>query len=189
MRRMNREAHAHHAASPHRIQIALREINQLFNTIDPSPFHEKDLDADAEEFILDWVQEFPVKEPVMLVIHLSQLPDDPEKIALAEQAVHHFFARRAKANQLEFRRLMQVGRQSLLVGLTFLALCLSFSEWLLHRSPNTVMTMAREGLTIGGWVAMWRPMEIYLYSWWPLRRRGRIFEKMSRMKVAVQHRP
>ena len=49
--------------------------------------------------------------------------------------------------------------------------------------------MAREGLTIGGWVAMWRPMEIYLYSWWPLQRRGRIFEKMSQMKVEVQLRP
>ena len=179
---MNRESHAH------RIQIALREINQLFNTIDPSPFHEKDLDADAEEFILDWVQEFPVNEPVRLVIHLSQMPTDLQQIALAEQAVHHFFARRAKANQLEFRRLMKVGRQSLLVGVAFLALCLSISEWLLHRSPHPVLTMVREGLTIGGWVAMWRPMEIYLYSWWPLQRRGRIFAKMSQMKVEVQHR-
>ena len=187
---MNRELHAHVTTPPpHRIEIALREINQLFNTIDPSPFHEKDLDADAEEFILDWVQEFPVTEPVRLVIHLSQLPTDPQQIALAEQAVHHFFARRAKANQLEFRRLMKVGRQSLLVGLAFLALCLTISEWLLHRAPSAVVTVAREGLTIGGWVAMWRPMEIYLYSWWPLQRRGKIFAKMSRMKVEVQHRP
>ena len=180
---------ASHALQPHRIQIALREINQLFNTIDPAPFHEKDLDADAEAFILDWVQEFPSKEPVRLVIHLSQMPADAQQIALAEQAVHHFFARRAKANQLEFRRLMKVGRQSLLVGLGFLALCLSISEWLLPRSSHPVLTMAREGLTIGGWVAMWRPMEIYLYSWWPLQRRGRIFEKMSQMKVEVQLRP
>ena len=176
-------------APPRRIEIALREINQLFNTIDPSPFHEKDLDADAEEFIFDWVQEYPVKEPVLLVIHLSQLPADPHQLALAEQAVHHYFARRAQANQLEFRRLMKVGRQSLLVGLTFLALCLVSSEWLLRQSPNAVLRVVCEGLTIGGWVAMWRPMEIYLYSWWPLQRRGRLYTKMSRMKVRVQHRP
>ena len=81
-----------------------------------------------------------------------------------------------------------MGRQSLLVGLTFLAICLSISEWLLHWSPHPVLTVAREGLTIGGWVAMWRPMEIYLYSWWPLQRRGRIFAKMSQMKVELQHR-
>ena len=63
------------------------------------------------------------------------------------------------------------------------------SEWLLHRSPNPVFTVAREGLTIAGWVAMWRPMEIYLYSWWPVQRRGKIFAKMSRMKVEVQSQP
>jgi hypothetical protein len=48
--------------------------------------------------------------------------------------------------------------------------------------------VARESLTIAGWVAMWQPMEIFLYQWWPLRRRGRIFEKMSRMKVEVRKR-
>jgi hypothetical protein len=32
------------------IEIKLQEFEQLFNTIDPSPFHEKDLDHDLEEF-------------------------------------------------------------------------------------------------------------------------------------------
>ena len=35
--------------------------------------------------------------------------------------------------------------------------------------------IARESLTIGGWVAMWRPMEIFLYSWWPILRERRTF--------------
>ena len=30
---------------PHRIELNLQNVNQLFNTMDPSPFHEKDLDA------------------------------------------------------------------------------------------------------------------------------------------------
>lgn len=173
---------------PHRIEIALREVNQLFNTVDPSPFHEKDLDADAEAFIYEWVQEFHVKEPVMLVIHLREMPADQQQVALLEQAVRHYFARRAKSNQLEFRRLMKTGRQSLLVGSAFLAVCLFTSQWLLRQSASPLMIVVREGLTIGGWVAMWRPMEIYLYSWWPLHREGKIYEKMSRMKVEVDHR-
>jgi hypothetical protein len=24
---------------------------------------------------------------------------------------------------------------------------------------------------------MWRPMEIFLYEWWPLLRKGRLYEK------------
>jgi len=50
------------------------------------------------------------------------------------------------------------------------------------------MSPLRESLTIAGWVAMWRPIEIYLYEWWPLRHNGKIYEKMSRMKVDVRRR-
>jgi hypothetical protein len=43
-------------------------------------------------------------------------------------------------------------------------------------------------MTIAGWVALWRPLEIYLYEWWPLRRRGQILDKLSRMAVEVRKR-
>jgi hypothetical protein len=36
---------------------------------------------------------------------------------------------------------------------------------------------------------MWRPMEIYLYDWWPLRNRGRTYARLSQMPVEVIHRP
>ena len=39
------------AAPHHRIELHLRELGQLFNSMDPTPFHHKDLDPDAEEFI------------------------------------------------------------------------------------------------------------------------------------------
>jgi hypothetical protein len=41
--------------------------------MDPSPFQEKDLDDDAEEFIVGWAQEFPHRDPVSLVIHVNQV--------------------------------------------------------------------------------------------------------------------
>ena len=42
--------------------------------MDPSPFHERDLDDDAEEFIVGWAREFPRRDPVSLVVHVDQLP-------------------------------------------------------------------------------------------------------------------
>ncbi len=36
----------------HTIRLKLRDVHQLFNSMDPSPFIEKDLDDDAEEFIV-----------------------------------------------------------------------------------------------------------------------------------------
>jgi hypothetical protein len=77
---------------------------------------------------------------------------------------------------------------SLLVGLSFLGLCLLIIELLVLNRAGTIPNFLTQSLTIAGWVAMWRPMEIYLYEWWPLRRRGQIFEKLSRMPVEVQKR-
>jgi len=61
----------------HRIELNLRDLNQLFNSMDPSPFHEKDLNEDAEEFIVSWVNEYHRHDPVTLVVHLNQFPEGP----------------------------------------------------------------------------------------------------------------
>ncbi len=83
---------------------------------------------------------------------------------------------------------MKEGRQSLAIGLVFLLACLAVSNALTGRATGTFPSLTRESLTIAGWVAMWRPMQIYLYDWWPLRRRGRVYEKLSRMPVEVRKR-
>lgn len=183
--RMNSTAHGQSQSDVHRIEINLREAGQLFNTMDPSPFQEKHLDRDAEEFIVGWAREFPVDEPVALVVHLDTLPQAQEPQPMIERAVHNYFAYRVELNRLEFRHLMQDGRRSLLTGLAFLAACLTMSRFLVGAGTGTFATIARESLAIAGWVAMWRPMEIYLYDWWPLRRRAAILKKLSQMPVEV----
>ena len=77
---------------------------------------------------------------------------------------------------------------SLLVGLSFLIGCFLVIELLVLKKPSWFPSFFKEGVTIAGWVAMWRPLEIYLYEWWPLRRRGQIFDKLSRMPVQVRKR-
>ncbi|MCE0483158.1 MAG: hypothetical protein LV479_02845 [Methylacidiphilales bacterium] len=171
----------------HHIQLNLRDVGQLFNTIDPSPFQDKDLDGDAEDFIVSWAQEFPTDEPLDLVVHV-ELPPEGEQPKLVEKAIHNFFAYRARLNQLEFKRLMRQGRTSLMVGFSFLGLCLLITEVLMPRSTGILPDFIQQGLTIAGWVAMWRPMEIYLYEWWPLRHRGKVFRKLSRMPVELRVR-
>jgi hypothetical protein len=172
--------------APHRIEIKLRDFNQLFNTMDPSPFLEKDLDADAEEFIVNWVREFPLHDPVILMVHVSQADPLRRSDAMIEKAVQNYFKYRADMSFMDLRRLLRDGRLSLVIGLAFLTLCLSTAGLLHWTNEQTFQDVAREGLTIVGWVAMWRPLEIYLYDWWPVLRRSRIYEKLSKMKVEIQ---
>jgi hypothetical protein len=156
--------------------------------MDPSPFHERDLDDNAEEFIVSWAQEFPRHDAVALIVHVNQLPAQGDAQQIVEAAMHHYFTYRAKLNRLEFRHLLKEGRTSLFIGLVFLGACLLTSEWLLRKQPGSLSIIARESLVIGGWVAMWRPIRIFLYDWWPVLRLGRLYQKLSRMHVEVRKR-
>jgi hypothetical protein len=155
--------------------------------MDPSPFIEKDLDDKAEEFIVGWAREFPRDAPLKLHVQLERWPaQDPTE--LIREAVQNHFAHRAELTQLEFTNLMKQGRTSLFIGLSCLAVCLIISNALLPAKGGAWAGVLRESLNIAGWVAMWRPMEIYLYDWWPLRRRIRIFDRLSQMPVEVVSR-
>jgi hypothetical protein len=52
------------------IEIKLREVRQIFNSLDPAPFHEKDLDEAAEKYITDALSEFELSRPVRIVVYL-----------------------------------------------------------------------------------------------------------------------
>jgi hypothetical protein len=166
--------------------VFVDRIEQLFNSMDPSPFHEKDLDRDAEEFIVSWAQEYHRRDPLVLRIHISQYPVDADAPRAVQNAVHNYFSYRRKLNRLELKRLLKQGRTSLVIGLLFLGGCLLLSDLLARREHGALLTLLRASLTIGGWVAMWRPMQIFLYDWWPLLHVGHIYEKLSRVPVELR---
>lgn len=167
-----------------RIEVRLRELAQLFNSMDPSPFIDRDLDDDAEKFIVVWARELPADQEFELVLHLATLPK-PERVAGVEAAVRHYFASRAEMKRREFHQLLRIGRQSLVVGLLFLTACLVLGQIVGTLGQNTAATVIRESLAICGWVAMWRPLQTYLYDWWPLRAELRVLERLARMQVKL----
>ncbi len=167
-----------------RIELRLRELAQLFNSMDPSPFVDRDIDLDAEEFIVSWARELPPDDGLELVVHLATAPP-ADRAAGAQNAVQRYFASRAEIKRREFRQLMRRGRLSLVVGLVFLVGCLLLGELVAGFGRGAATDIARTSLTIGGWVAMWRPLEIYLYDWWPLRDELRLLERLAHMPVRL----
>lgn len=169
---------------PGRIELRLQDINQLFNSLDPSPFPEQELDADAEEFIVDWAQELPRDEPLLLIIHLAKAPAEGKDEHAVTEAVQYYFNYRAERAAWKNRQLLREGWKDLGIGLVFLTFCL-FSAQFLTRADGTLIAILRESLLIGGWVAMWRPMEIFLYERWPGKRRQALYQRLSNMQVRL----
>jgi hypothetical protein len=172
------------AAAGNRIEVRLRELAQLFNMMDPSPFIDRDLDADAEEFIVSWARELHHKGELELVIHLAT-PPAPERAAGTEEAVRHYFASRAEMKHNELRQLLRRGRANLFIGLLFLAACFALGQAGHRFLPGVWKDFVELGLQIVGWVAMWRPLELFLYDWWPLRAEQHLLERLARMKVRL----
>jgi hypothetical protein len=168
------------------IEIQLARIEQLFNSLDPSPFHQQDLDKDAEEYIVDSVLDLPPDAPLKLVIYLPPGALAAPRVKAAQDSIRHFFSY-GHASTLRKRRLhMREGRLALALGLAFLFSCIMLRQ-VFFKDPGTLLGEAfSEGLLILGWVAIWRPMEMLLYDWWPITRRANTYRRLSEIEVEVR---
>ncbi|HEV7260835.1 MAG TPA: hypothetical protein VGN82_23845 [Bosea sp. (in: a-proteobacteria)] len=171
------------------IELRLRDSAQLFNTLDPFPFREGDIDADAERYIVEWAQELPKDEPIAIVIHLQspERPDKPKPDLAA--AVKNWFAAKARAENLALRDLFRDGRLAFLIGFAGLGTCLFLSFLVTKRFDSPFARIFQESLIIIGWVVIWRPAEMFLYDWVPLIRRRRLFRRLADARVTVVRAP
>jgi hypothetical protein len=170
------------------IEVRVMELLQLFNSMDPAPFRERDLDPAVEEFILDWSRDVPANAPLALLVRVDRPPNSADDTGVVRDAVHQFFAQRASAVRRRLRRLFRVGRVSLMIGLAVLTIFLIAAQFVFRRTGGTGLSgVFRESLLIGGWVAMWRPLEVFLYDWWPIRAEARLCDRLAAMPVRLSY--
>lgn len=169
------------------IEVHVSELKRLFNAIDPSPFRERDLDPKAEEFIVGWAKDLPTDAQLALLVHLDRPAGLPEEGAALRDAVHEYFRQQAAATRRRLRQLFRRGRTSLLIGIVFLAALIGLADLIAEHVSSKVAEVVRESLLIGGWVAMWKPLEIFLYDWWPVRREARVYDRLATMPVQIRY--
>ena len=175
-----------HPATTETIEIRVHSVRQLFNSFDPSPFLEKDLDDDAEDFIVGWAGELPSKAPLTLVVHVPEAELAEARDVGLEEALANYFIYRANTLGRHQSALLREGRIALAVGLVFLAGCTLASEAVGGLGLGAFGDIAETGLAIFGWVANWRPAEIFLYDWWPIARRRRLYRRLAHMTVELR---
>src|SRR5215813_5282609 len=170
------------------IEVHVSELKQLFDAIDPSPFRERDLDPKAEEFIVSWAKDLPRDAVLALVVDLDRQAGLPDEAAVLRDAIHEFFRQRAVSYRRRLQELFRFGRTSLLIGLTALAAAIALGDFLASLMKDSrIGEILRESLTIGGWVSMWRPLEVFLYDWWPIRNEARLSDRLATMPVRIRY--
>jgi hypothetical protein len=167
------------------IELVLRNVMQLFNSLDPSPFHEKELDPDAEEYIFNAVLDQPKKIPVKMAIYL---PEEAIKDTTRESiilGIHNHFIYKSSVSDRELRRLFERGRLVLVIAMGILFMTLLARQALSTLEQDLLVRMAGEGLLIFGWVTLWEPAYIFIYGWWPIVQKRKIYEKITTMEIDV----
>jgi hypothetical protein len=167
------------------IEIKLTSVVQLFNSFDPAPFYEKEIDTEAEHYIVDTVRDFPAKTTFKIHIYLPPAlvaGDEAKKII---PAIHTHFHYKMLVADRKFRSKFRFGRFSLLIGLSFLAVALVARQLVATMNNHFPAQLLSDSLLIVGWVAMWEPITVLLYELWPIIRSRKIYEKISTMEIEI----
>jgi hypothetical protein len=168
------------------IEIRIEEIAQLFHSLDPFPFREKDLDREAEEFIVGWARELPTDKPLRIVVHLPETQASTPEAHELSAALTQYFGYRARVIALDLNELFRVGRRAMAIGLTVLSFSVVTGQTVGSLAPSPIGRVIEESLLIFGWVANWRPIEIFLYDWWPIVRRRNLYQRLSAARVELR---
>lgn len=161
------------------IEVRIRSAQQLFDARDPAPFRERDIDEDFVEYIEASADEIAITTPLKLLIYIGEdaLPtlDAPSIIS----AIHAHFNYQVTLKRAQLSRILRTGQLFSVIGF----LCL-FSSIALLRYFN-LSPYIREGTIILGWVAMWKPMELLLFDWYPVYTRIRLYKKLASTDIEV----
>jgi hypothetical protein len=171
------------------IEIKLSSVAQLFNSFDPAPFHEKELDSAAEHYIVDMVKDFPPKTRFKIIIYLPPDIATSERAMKILPAIHNHFQYKMLVAERKFRSHSRHGRSTLIIGLIFLTIALLARQLVSTLQNHFVAQLFADAFLIFGWAAMWEPITVLLYELSPIIQQKKIYEKISRMEIDLLPSP
>lgn len=163
------------------IEIRIRTLAQLFESLDPAPFRERALDPDAESYIVDCASEFPPQAELRLRINAPQ--SVCVHAADTVEAIHAHFGFAYRLAEHRNRRRMRAGRMALAAGLCVMGLSLTLRAFLGDWAAAPLGAVVAEGLLILGWVVLWRPAEILLFESWESRQQRLLLKRLAQVRT------
>ena len=140
-----------------------------------------------ERYLVGRVREIGKNHSLRLIVTVSKpaLPDNRSQHI--PEAIHAHFRYRARQAKQDLRMLVKTGWIALAIGLFVLATCLLAIQYLdLATSVSSIGRLAEQSLLLLGWVANWRPLEIFLYDWWPIWRHKVLLQRLAKMPVEIR---
>ena len=163
------------------IQVRVPTVERIFNPMDPSPLHERSLNDEVALWIEEWAEDIDGDEPIVLEVYIGDGSAAGKEEAIIAGLRDHFEYREWSADR-QLSELWRDGRISLLIGIVAITVFTAASRFF-GDSTAFGLQVVHEALLVLGWVSMWKPTEIFLYLWWPIRRELRAYRRLSNADV------
>lgn len=171
----------------HTVELKLRTPHQLFDERDPSPFRERDLDDDAARYIHESFSDLKDQAEGKLSLVFETMGEFHDRPNVIVEAIHAFYRFELDSKRRQLRKVFRQGVVSLFIGVTFLFMCTTVGK-MLASGENPLVLLLREGLAVMGWVAMWKPLSVFLYEWWPITDEMNLLGELADVEVEIRPR-
>jgi hypothetical protein len=169
------------------IEVRVKSPRQLFDSRDPAPFHERDLDDDFVEYISAAAREFSKSRELKIVIHVEENETKELTRDLIRESIKIYFAYRINLQRVDLKSFMKRAQLYLMIGVVVLVICLSVAQRLaVPTAPQGAIGILREGIIIFGWISIWKPIELVLFDWYPLYEKLRFYKRLLKTEIDVQ---
>jgi hypothetical protein len=164
------------------IDVRAQKLDQLFDNRDPAPFRERDLDPALAAYLLDAGEDLVAHVEIAVVFWLEHEPPHDE----LEHAYRGHFQHLLLRQRRQRRRSRRTGLVTLLLGIVLVVALFTLAQLIGAAVPGSIGAGLKEGLVISSWVVLWRPVELLVYGWIPVRRERRIVERLLAATVSVR---
>jgi hypothetical protein len=150
------------------LSLRIPSLDAVFDNQDPHELSFRRMNDEWLEYVLELMDNHPGRGALDTSLQITQdalAGWSHENLASSiRRELHHyeeFLTRRLREN-------FRLGRVSLSLGLLVLVFFVALSMLANKLPAGGVREVLHEGLLIIGWVALWKPVEILLYDWWPI---------------------
>lgn len=147
-------------------------------------YRKRTLNRDTENFIVEESEMMSRRGGIKIIIRVTssgtQYMDD------IPSAVHQHFAYRRQQAQIKLKHTLHFGWMNLFIAFGLLGVVFSLIKLGTNFiADNQLMKIISESFIILAWVALWRPMELLLYDWYPIKRDIDLFRRLEESIVQV----
>jgi hypothetical protein len=164
-----------------RIEIQVRQVDDLFQPFDPAPMQERRVAVEADAYISERAAELGEAHPLRLTIRLPE--GEGHCIEAVQQAFRRHFGQAASKRKSMLRNHFRIAWQKFFIAIVIAVVLVYLSQYIADIAQTALLNKISSGLSIAVWVVLWRPFEMIIHDWHPLDREYRLYRRLEGIEV------